>query len=155
MIPEQSPAAVHRAAFAREHGASEGQWSAHNLARLLRSTGCRPQYVLRLRQALCTLSLTPLSDWPAPLGAFDHGTLWFRAGRPWALVGHPYAVSEGELALLRRMADAFDALAVFVDDRPSFYGHETRHIRVEVPRPRPVWRAARNVHCASVLETRP
>jgi hypothetical protein len=78
-----------------------------------------------------------VDSFPAPGGIWDHGTLWSRNGEPAVLVGHPYpcAVSDEDRRLLAELG-RFGTLKVALDDRPSFYGFGTHHIRVELVEPR-------------------
>ncbi len=123
-----------RADFAQDFGAREIRWSGYNLSRLLRLTGERPARVAEMRSVLDALGLAGISQrWIGMGGAFDHGVFWGRGGKPWALVGHPYPYGFGpdERALLADLA-RFPTLLVRVDDRPSYYGFGTHHVRVEL-----------------------
>ena len=133
-----SPTTPTRDHFARDFNARPIRWSAHNLARLLRSTGERPDRVAELRAVLGRLGLGDWR-WPEQRGVFDHGELWGRQGRPWAIVGHPYSLDAREREALARLAREFPGLAVAIDDRPSHYGHGSNHVRIEVPNPHRPW----------------
>jgi hypothetical protein len=121
-----------RAHFAYDFRAREINWSAWNLVRLLRLTGERPQRVAEMRAILDGLGLAGASQRSImKYGAFDHGTLWGRDGKPWALVGAPYDVDStmrGWFAVLTR----YSGLKVSVDDRPGLHGLGTHHVRVEL-----------------------
>jgi hypothetical protein len=121
---------THRDVFAYEFGVSRMKWSAHHVSRLLRLTGERPQRVAEMREILGHLGLGSAS-WAGIGGVFDHGELWGRARTPMMLVGHPYGIDAREHMLLAELA-RFSTLRVNVDDRPSYYGHGTNHVRVEL-----------------------
>ena len=123
-----------RAAFAADLGLSEFAWRGSHVSRLLRLTGERPDRVAELWQILGALGLGS-GRWISAGGVFDHGTCWGRAGVPVAIVGHPYRLGGDERALLATLAN-YPTLAVAVDDRPSFYGHGTHHVRIWLPAPR-------------------
>src|SRR5262245_31592117 len=91
-----------RAEFAAAFGAKRIKWSGQNLSRLLRATGERPERVELARKLLDGAGLKRFggSYWPQPYGAFDHGEMWSRDGKPWAIVGHPYQLNAEEQAAL-------------------------------------------------------
>jgi len=121
-----------RAAFARDFGAGEIKWGGRNLSRLLRMTGERPQRVGEMRSFLSVLGLDcDSARWVSRGGVFDHGEMWGRGGEPWAVVGHPYRIDDDKRGLIADLA-RFPMLRVSVDDRPSYYGFGTHHVRVEL-----------------------
>lgn len=121
-----------QADFARDFGARVIQWSGYNLSRMLNLTGERPARVAGMRELLKILGLAGISQrWIGMGGVFDHGVFWSRAGNPWALVGHPYDVDDDERTWLAELA-RYPMLRVSVDDRPSYYGFGTHHVRVEL-----------------------
>lgn len=127
-----------REAFAHQHQAREIKWSGHNLGRLLRLTGERPERVAEMWAILGALGMGELSchrHWPCTGGVFDHGEMWGRFGVPWCVVGHPYGIDDEERDLLAILG-RFGTLRVGVNDRPSYYGHGTDHVRVEIVEPR-------------------
>lgn len=136
--PEYSRAEALRKAFAIEMEATEIRFSAHNISRLLRSSGERPERIDEAWEFLIALGMDGAGgkQYPAQLGVFDHATVWARAGRPWAIVGHPYQISDLHRFTLATMGRTFPTIKVSIDDRASFYGFGTRHIRIEVPQPR-------------------
>lgn len=129
-------AARRRADFARDFGSREIRWSGYNLSRMLRLTGERPARVAEMRSVFNALGLAGISQrWIGMGGVFDHGVFWGRAGKPWALVGHPYGVNDDERGWLAELA-RFPTLRVRVNDRPGYYGFGTDHVRIELPEPR-------------------
>jgi hypothetical protein len=125
--------------FVIEHSAYPLRWSAHNLSRLLNLTGERPARVAEMRAILGALGMGPEGRWPAPGGVFDHGEFWARSGKPWAIVGHPYGVAPAERELLSTLARFTPRLRVNVNDRPSYYGFGSDHVRIELTEPRRPW----------------
>lgn len=132
-----------RDAFAHEFAARDVRWSGHNVSRMLRLTGERPARVEEMRAILDTLASdsgtwrAKAGPWFGTGGVFDHGEMWGRGGKPVMLVGHPYGISDEARERLAALA-RFPGLVVGVDDRPSYYGHGTHHVRValaEVRRP--------------------
>lgn len=136
--PEHERAEALRIAFAREMEATTIRWSTYNVTRLLRSTGERPERVDEAWGFLMELGMGPDARraWPTQSGAFDHGVLWARGGRPWAIVGAPYELSSAHRFLLETLGRSFPTIRVAIDDRPSYYGFGTCHVRIEVPEPR-------------------
>ncbi len=132
-----------REEFKAALGVEEIKWSGRNVSRLLRSTGERPDRVEEIRAILEALGLGNIKGWPGKGGVFDHGTSWGRRTKigprsslvPFALVGHPYDIDADERGLLTELAK-YPTLRVAVDDRPSFYGFRTHHVRISVPEPR-------------------
>lgn len=125
-----------RADFGRDFGAREIRWSVYNLSRMLRLTGERPARVAEMRELLKILGLAGISQrWIGMGGVFDHGVFWGRAGKPWALVGHPYGINDDERTWLAELA-RYPTLRVYVNDRLGYYGFGTDHVRVELPEPR-------------------
>jgi hypothetical protein len=139
--PAPDPAEL-RSAFAAESGVRPCKWSGHNVSRLLRATGERPARVDEMWAILGGLgmgnSIGDCRRWPAPWGVFDHGEMWAREGLPCLIVGHPYQVScyPGDGRALLAELSRFTSLRVAVDDRPSYYGHGTHHVRIELAEPR-------------------
>jgi hypothetical protein len=125
------PAALARlqADFARDFGVKEVKWTDRNEARFVRSTGERPERAAELRDIL-----HELGAWGG--GVFDHCTMWGRKGQPCVCIGHPYSVGREDWELLRALPVWFPSLRCAVDDRPSFYGHGTHHVRIELIDPR-------------------
>ena len=125
-----------RERFALDFGAERRDWSDHAFARLLNSTGERPARVAELRALLGKLDSggTSLHG-----GAFDHRDFWYRGGKPWAAVGHPYDVTEAHREAIARIARTFPTVRLSIDDRPSYYGFGTNHVRFEVPTLFPRW----------------
>jgi hypothetical protein len=119
-----------RDAFAYDYAVAEMRWSSRNVSRMLRLTGERPERVKAMRWLLGELGMDH-SSWAGIGGVFDHGELWGRARTPLMLVGHPYGIDDDERTLLAELA-RFGPLRVSVDDRPSYYGHRTNHVRVEL-----------------------
>jgi hypothetical protein len=111
----------------------EFQGSAHHLARLLNRTGEDPERVKEMKgiiAGLCGGLDGP--RWCKTLdrgGTFDHGDFWGRDGAPVMMVGSPYTINEWECARLEALKQ-FDRLSVAVDDRPSYYGSGTHHVRI-------------------------
>jgi hypothetical protein len=125
-------AAALRDAFLREHRAYSIRFSGYNLSRLLNLTGERPERVEAMRGLLDALGLDSCDRrWISAGGVFDHGEFFARDGRPWALVGHPYGIRDEQREDLAELA-RFTTLRVAVDDRPSYYGFGTNHVRVEL-----------------------
>jgi len=116
--------------FARDFHTRPIKWSAFNVARLLKATGERPERVAEMRAILGHLGMGHY-PWPCTMGVWDHGELWARHGHPWAIVGHPYGVNAERRRLLATLP-RFPGLRVRLDDRPSYYGHGTNHVRVEL-----------------------
>lgn len=124
-----------RAEFARALGLSRlVKWSTYNLSRMLRHTGERPERVESIRALLRRLGMDCGCgrQWIGTGGVFDHGEMWSRDGHPAVIVGHPYGISTDEEDLLAALARGFPTLRVTVDDRPSYYGHGTNHVRIEL-----------------------
>jgi hypothetical protein len=120
-------------AFATHFNVREMRWTAHNVSRMIRSTGERPERVKELRTILGALGMGA-ERFAGIGGVFDHGKLWGRDGKPILVVGAPYGIATYERELLGMLAQ-FGTLRVSVDDRPSEYGHGTHHVRVEVVDP--------------------
>jgi hypothetical protein len=125
-----------RDAFAHQHQARAIKWSGYNLGRLLRLTGERPERVAEMREILDALGMGPMRHWPSTGGVFDHGEMWGRSGKPWCVVGHPYGVDDEERERLAILGRRFPTLRVGLNDHPSYYGHGTDHVRIEVIEPR-------------------
>jgi hypothetical protein len=119
--------------FAAHFNAREMRWSVHNVSRLLRSTGERPERVRELKSILGHLGMG-VERFAGTWGVFDHGKLWGRDGKPLMVTGAPYGITADERELLGMLA-RFGTLRVSVDDRPSDYGHGTHHVRIEVVNP--------------------
>lgn len=126
-----------RAEFADALGVRQYKWSRHNLMKMLRATGETPERVAEMAAILGDLGMGDLGmgqayyRWISPDGVWDHGAMWGRDGMPRVVVGHPYRVGDRERARLDELA-RFTTLEVAVDDRPSYYGHGTHHVRVEL-----------------------
>lgn len=129
-------------AFAQDFRATPCQWSGHNLTRMLRATGEPPARVAHYRTALERLGIGTDREVPAQWGVFDHGDFWARDGVPSIIVGHPYGISDEQRALLHVLARV-PGLRVGVDDRPSYYGHGSNHVRIELTEARPPRNAPR------------
>src|SRR4051794_19198148 len=89
-----------RDAFAYQHRVGKIKWSGHNLGRLLRLTGERPERIAEMRSILGRLGMGPYHRWPCCDGVFDHGEMWGRFGTPWMVVGHPYGINGERMELL-------------------------------------------------------
>jgi hypothetical protein len=112
------------------------RWSSYNVSRMLRLTGERPERVKAMRRLLGDLGMGHAS-WAGIGGVFDHGELWGRDRTPLMIVGHPYQIDADERAYITELA-RFSMLRVNVDDRVSYYGFGTHHVRIglaEVRRP--------------------
>lgn len=121
-----------RSAFAAEFSVRPVKWSARNLSVMLRRTGEPPGRLAELRDLLGALGLDQRGarySWITTGGVFDHGEFWGRAGIPQMIVGHPYDVGDRERGWLADLA-RFTTLSVRLDDRPSYYGFGTHHVRV-------------------------
>lgn len=128
-----------RTEFAAEFRVRPIKWSGHNLARMLRLTGESPARVAEMRSILGALGMgDPRCSWIAAAGIFDHGEAWGRDRVPRYFVGHPYQVGDEQRSLLARLS-RFNALIVHIDDRPSYYGFGTHHVRVELAGRRRPW----------------
>jgi hypothetical protein len=108
--------------FALAFGVRECRWSDHNLSRLLNATGERPERVKEMRAIIGRLESR----------VFDHDEMWARGRVPMILVGHPYQIEPEHRAALAYLARTFPTIRVSVDDRPSYYGFGTHHVRVEL-----------------------
>lgn len=129
-----------RETFALDFGAKPLKWSGLNVSRLVRATGERPERVAMVRVFLAYLGMEGSKTHPGRGGVFDHGELWSRDGKPWAIVGHPYGIDDDERALLAGLARNAHTLAVRIDDRPTHYGFRTNHVRIELTQARrPYW----------------
>jgi hypothetical protein len=122
---------TNRDVFAYEHQVGEIKWSGHNLSRLLRQTGERPERVAEMRSILGRLGIGDYTQWLCTGGVFDHGEMWGRSGKPWMIVGHPYGINEERMELLAALG-RFGGLRVNVDDQTSYYGYGTNHVRIEL-----------------------
>lgn len=123
-----------RSAFASDLAVRPCRWSAHNLTVMLRRTGDSPARVAEMRDLLGALGMDQCGhrhSWISMGGVFDHGEMWSRDGVPVVIVGHPYDIDPDERHWLAELA-RFPGLAVNVDDRPSYYGYGTHHVRVEL-----------------------
>jgi hypothetical protein len=121
------------AAFGREFGVTPAKWSTHNLARLLRRTGERPDRIAAARALLDALGMGwGGRHWSSDWWVFDHGEMWCRRGQPVMVTGAPYDLDDQERELLAVLARWSPALRVTVNDRPSPYGWGTHHVRVEL-----------------------
>jgi hypothetical protein len=129
-----------RDAFAYQFAVSPGKWSQHNVSRLLRATGERPERVAEMRAILGDLGMGD-ARWPCTGGVWDHGQLWSRFSFPWIIVGHPYYIDADQRALLADLSRRFPGLRVGVDDRSSYYGFGTHHVRVELVERRRPWKS--------------
>lgn len=136
--PEHARAEALRESFAEEHEATAIRFSSYNISRLLRSTGERPDRVDEAWEFLIALGMDGAGGKQSPtqLGVFDHGVVWARWGRPWAITGHPYQITDLHRFTLTTLGRTFPTLKVAIDDRPSFYGFGSHHVRIEVPKPR-------------------
>ena len=122
-------------AFTKAFKVRECQATDHNLARMLRSTGERPERVKEMRGMIRRLAHGRdqrffFLGW----GVFDHGSMWCRNRLPVLMVGQPYDIAADESELLKALA-RYPTLRVALDDRPSFYGFGTHHVRIEVANP--------------------
>jgi hypothetical protein len=132
-----------KAAFISEFGVRPIKWSSYNLSRMLRLTGERPERVAEMKAILCPLGLGDHGgqryySWICTGGVFDHGQFWGRGRTPIMMVGHPYQISQDERSLLAELAQ-FATLQVHVDDRPSYYGFSTHHVRISLTEVRRPW----------------
>lgn len=77
-----------------------------NLSRFLRSTGEQPKSLLEIGQLLTELGL---NSTPLPLmsgyGVFADGQIWGTHGRPLALIGRPYELSDEDECLFELLAE--------------------------------------------------
>lgn len=120
------------AEFTKALGVRRYKWSRTNLMKMLRATGETPGRVEELRAILGELGMGDRTyPWISPAGVWDHGELWGKGGMPRLVVGHPYQIGDHERAWLDELS-RFATLKVSVDDRPSYYGHGTHHVRVEL-----------------------
>jgi hypothetical protein len=127
----RAEAEARRDAFARAlGGARRLRWCGRHLTRMPNRTGERPERVKERRLVLGELGLGAERWGPCLGGVFDHGEMWALPGGRYAVVGHPYGVDKNERAWLAELA-RFPTLRVSVDDRPSYYGFGTNHVRVE------------------------
>jgi len=104
---------------------------------MLRRTGERPERIAEMRAILGRLGLGSdrnSSGWIYTNGVFDHGEMFSIGGIPRVLVGHPYGIDADEYRLLAELR-RFTVLRVGVDDRPSYYGFGSNHVRVELAEP--------------------
>jgi hypothetical protein len=126
-----------RDAFAEHFDVTALRWRSDHVTRLLRLTGERPQRVADARAILGDLGMGHGRS--AEIGGvFDHGVLWGRSRTPLMIVGHPYGIDADERSWLAELGRCFPGLTVAVDDRPSYYGSGTNHVRIalaEVRRP--------------------
>jgi hypothetical protein len=126
-----------RDAFIAAFGVRKAKWSAHNLARMLNASGHTREVIAAARAILGKLGLgdgqceRPYYQWICTSGVFDHGEMWSFAGLPSILVGHPYQIGDDERDALGRL-DRLGGFRVAIDDRPSYYGFGTHHVRVEL-----------------------
>src|SRR5512140_1296780 len=74
-----------KADFADNFGVRPIKFGGYNLARLLNLTGADREEIDDTRTTLCALGLGNPSC-IGPGGVFDHGEMWGRAGKPFALV---------------------------------------------------------------------
>jgi hypothetical protein len=146
------------AAFAAENDVVETDCSDRNLSLMLGSTGEQPERVAEMRAILSRASqgdpggrsyYNGRTYQPSLgcYGAFDHPTMWRRGRHPVMLVGHPYGLSDDVAAELDYLSRAFaGSLRVTVDAYPSFYGHGTNHVRVELVEVRRPFRKLPSTH---------
>jgi hypothetical protein len=122
-----------RDAFAHDLAVRPMKWSRHDVARLLRLTGARPD---RVTEPWALLAALGMGDhrWACTGGVFDYCELWGSFGQPRLIVGHRDGVGGRGRALLAEPA-RFGTLRVSVDDRPGYYGHGTDHIRISLVEP--------------------
>jgi hypothetical protein len=128
-----------RQQFVIEHSARPIRWSGYNLSRLLNLTGERPDRIKKMRALLGLLGMGLQGCWPDQSGVFDHGEMWGRSGKPWAIVGHPYGVNAAEHGWLAALARFTPAIRVSINDRPSHYSRSTDHVRIELAAPHRPW----------------
>jgi hypothetical protein len=91
----------------------------------------------RTKEARRILGLLGLADhggqryyhWLCQNGVFDHGQMWGRGCVPLLIVGHPYRIIDQERTLLSQLG-RFPGLTIGVNDRPSYYGFGTNHVRI-------------------------
>jgi hypothetical protein len=148
-IVEDLTAAMHLEEFIRELGVREYRWSHHNISRLLRATGERPERVEEMRSLLGDLGTGDrhrIGDSRMGYcyligagGVWDHVKMWGRDRFPCIFAGHPYSIDDEQREMLAQLAQ-FPGLRVGVDDRPSYYGHGTHHVRVELTERRQPWK---------------
>lgn len=125
--------------FAAEFDVQECVWSDYNLARLVNQTGAARPRIKQMRAIILELAGTHpgCGATISCRGAFDHNDFWSRSSgrggqkisRPVMMVGSPYEISDREHALLAELAQ-FGPIAVAVDDRPSYYGFGSHHVRI-------------------------
>jgi hypothetical protein len=119
-----------RDAFAREFGVRPCKWSDHNLARMLRLTGERSARIAEMRRLLDDLGMG-CRGWIVTGGVFDHGEFWASDRIPRLIVGHPYDIGKDERSWLGDLS-RFTTIRVSIDDRESYYGFGTHHVRIEL-----------------------
>ena len=126
-----------KADLADDFGVLPAKWSGRHLVRILAMSGANQEHVAEALAILARLGLgsmpTLYPKYPTLNSVFDHGEMWRRGRHPWAIIGHPYpcAVHDEERNLLASLKD-LGVLHVGVDDRPSYYGHGTHHIRISL-----------------------
>jgi hypothetical protein len=163
MLAMNDPLPLLRTGFLLHHGVTPALWSQHNVSRLLRQTGERPERVVEMRSILGWLGMGD-RRWPHTGGIFDHGELFARNGKPVMIVGHPYGIDCSEWGLLTVLA-TYTTLRVSVDDEPGYYGFGTHHVRIELvevlrpfkpmpatPKTRAAHRAARKAFAEADLD---
>lgn len=118
--------------FAAESGVHLVKWSSHNLARMLRATGASQDEIGEMRDIIAALGAERIwgrySTALSCNGVFDHPDFWAGPDRM-MMVGAPHEISTRERALLADLAK-FPGLRVAVDDRPSYYGFGSHHVRI-------------------------
>jgi hypothetical protein len=131
-------------AFATSFGVRKATASAYNLSRMIRSTGERPGRVAEMKKIIHALaSQSDRQCFFLGWGVFDHGDMWCRFGKPVILVGHPYDIADHEREFLTELG-RYNTLRVSIDDRPSYYGFGTHHVRIEVANPTTPYRVPKS-----------
>lgn len=133
LVPE-GPEHIKRAKlldqFVGQTNGREYDLSGRNVFRLLsRGTGSEDD-VRRVMEAVFRYSYGMLGSAYGAGNPFDHPSLWGRDRKPFALIGHPYFLSDEA----RKSLDQIESLgmAVTVTGR-SWYGHGTVQVAVIAP----------------------
>jgi hypothetical protein len=124
--------------FASELGVKPCRRFWHNMTRLVNRTFDTPYNISAMKSIIDRLTGGPGDDFGRLCDrilnygeTFDHAAFWSYPGCPCVMVGHPAHLSDENRVLIDVLAK-FEGLKVSVDGRPSYTGHGTHHVRIQI-----------------------